>query len=173
MKRPAIALLSSVAFSLAALDGGVAGAAEPPIAAEPPAPEPRSTIVDMGPNRLLLATGSASFAFAYGGSAWVGATSSRAFDRPLLIPFAGPWVALAARGACGESGIPCGQQTTYAALLAADGLVQAASVVQIALAFLHRELGVTNEPVLRSARVTLAPARTAGGGVGLAAIGEF
>ena len=35
----------------------------------------------------------------------------------------------------------------------------AASAVQIALAFLHRELRRSTEPVIRGARVTLAPTR--------------
>jgi hypothetical protein len=137
------------------------------------APEQRAGLVDAGPNRLLLATGAATFAFAYGGSLWVGATSTRSSDRPLLVPFAGPWLSLLSHPACGSGGAPCGQETTYAALFIADGLVQAASAMQIALAFLHRDLRETHEPLVRAARVTLAPSRSAGGGLGLAAIGEF
>lgn len=130
-------------------------------------------VVDAGPNRLLLASGAATIGFAYGGSLWVGATSTRSSDRPLLVPFAGPWIALGAHGSCGGGGTPCGQETTYAALFIADGLVQAAGAVQIALAFLRRDLRDTHDPLVRSARVTVAPSRPAGGGLGLAAVGEF
>lgn len=132
----------------------------------------QTTLVDSGPNRLLLATGGASFAFAYAGAAWVGATSSRSADRPLLIPFAGPWVALRAHvaAACDATTTPCGQQTTYAALTVADGLMQAAGAVQIALAFLHRDLQEAREPV---ARMAIAPSRPPGGGLGVSAVGEF
>jgi hypothetical protein len=168
MRRAATAL----SFVLSVLaSAGAARAAEPTL--EPPELEPRTTIVSAGPDRLLLATGAATFAFAYGGSLWVGAMTTRSSDRALLIPFAGPWVALGARGTCGESGVPCGQQSTYAGLLITDGLVQAASAVQIALAFLHRELRQKPDPVIRTARVTLAPSRPSGGGLALAAVGQF
>jgi hypothetical protein len=89
------------------------------------------------------------------------------------VPFAGPWVALGTRGSCGGGGSPCGQETAYGALLVADGLVQAASAVQIALAFVHRELRTSTEPLVRTARVTFAPTRPSGGGLGFAAIGQF
>ena len=133
-------------------------------------------MVDAGPNRLLLATGAATFAFSYGGAAWVGLTSSRTADRPLLVPFAGPWIALNAHvaGACGALGGTCGQEAAYSGLLIADGLVQAASAVQIALAFVHRELRETSTPLARrTAHVSVAPARAPGGGLALAAFGEF
>ncbi len=135
-----------------------------------------ATVVQAGPNRLLLATGAATFAFSYGGAAWVGLTSSRTADRPLLVPFAGPWIALNAHvaGACGALGGACGQEAAYSGLLIADGLVQAASAVQIALAFVHRELRETSAPwVRRTAHVSVAPARAPGGGLALAAVGEF
>jgi hypothetical protein len=173
MRRTATALL----FVASLLAGGGSAHAQAPAvvepATEPMTAERRATVVDMGPNRLLLATGAAGLAFAYAGSLWVGATSTRTSDRPLVVPFAGPWVALGTRGSCGGGGLPCGQETAYGALLVADGLVQAASAVQIALAFLHRELRTSTEPVIRSARVTLAPTRPSSGGVGLAAIGQF
>ena len=165
MHRTAAILLSVAILGHAE----IARAADPADAAT----EPRAAVVDAGPSRLLLATGAASFAFAYGGSLWVGATSTRASDRALLVPFAGPWIAFGTHGACGESGAPCGQEATYAALMIADGLVQAASAVQIALAFVHRDVRETREPIVRSARVTVMPSRPAGGGLGLAAVGEF
>jgi hypothetical protein len=161
MKRTAFLLLTLALF-------GFSGAAR---AEGPAVPEGSSRVIDAGPNGLLLATGAATFAFAYGGSLWVGAT--RSSDRPLLVPFAGPWIALGAHGACGGGGAPCGQETTYAALFVADGLAQAAGAVQIALAFLLRDLRDTHDPLVRSARITVAPSRPAGGGVGIAAFGEF
>ena len=158
----------SLLLSLAVL--GCAGAARADV---PTFSNTRPAVVDAGPNPLLLAAGAATFAFAYGGSVWVGATSTRASDRPLLVPFAGPWLALGAHGGCSSGGAPCGQETTYAALFVADGLVQAAGAVQIALAFVRRNLRDTRDSPVRSARVTVAPSRPAGGGVALAAVGEF
>jgi len=164
------ALLGSPVAAHAADDG--AALREPP---SPSSSERRATVVDAGPSRLLLATGAATFAFSYGGAAWVGLTSTRSADRPLLVPFAGPWIALHAHvtAACDQLGGPCGQETAYSGLLIADGLVQAASAVQIALAFVHRELHETSEPVMRTAHVSVAPARAPGGGLALAAVGEF
>jgi hypothetical protein len=160
---------------MAALTASATATAAEPAPAEPHTAEPRMKVVDMGPNRLLLAAGAATFAFAYGGSLWVGATSSRSTDRPLLVPFAGPWFALANRGTCGDggSGRACGPETTYSALLIADGLVQAAGAVQIALAFLHRDLRSAKEPIIDTARLSITPARTSGGGLALAALGTF
>lgn len=177
MRRAATALVFVTSLAWVVVAPGSARADGPsatePAAVEPMTGEARTTVVDMGPDRLLLATGAAGLAFAYAGSLWVGATSTRTSDRALVVPFAGPWVALGTRGSCGGSGSACGQETAYGALLVADALVQAASAVQIALAFIHRELRTRAEPVLRSARVTLAPTRPSGGGVGFAAIGQF
>ncbi|MDB4936164.1 MAG: hypothetical protein JWP87_3136 [Labilithrix sp.] len=168
--------LPRLLLSIAALTStaATASAAEPSVG-EPHSAETRAKLVDMGPNRLLLATGAATFAFAYGGSLWVGATSTRSSDRPLLVPFAGPWLAFARRGSCDADGgsRPCGPETTYAALLVADGLVQAAGVVQIALAFLHRDMRSAKEPLVNTARLSIAPARTTNGGLGIAAAGAF
>jgi hypothetical protein len=174
MRRTALVFVTTIVGSLLGPGSALAdgpGTAAP--AVEPMAGEARTTVVDVGPNRLLLATGAAGLAFAYAGSLWVGATSTRTSDRSLVVPFAGPWLALGTRGSCGGGVSPCGQETAYGALLVADGLVQAASAVQIALAFFHRELRTSTEPVIRSARVTLAPTRPSGGGVGFAAIGQF
>jgi hypothetical protein len=152
MRRTAPSLFLSLA-ALAAMATGTSSAR----AAEPPA------------------SGAATFAFAYGGAPWVGATSTRSSDRPRLVPFVGPWLALATRGACGgESGRDCGPETTYAGLAIADGLVQAAGVVQIALAFVHGDLRYAKDPAVspsrasRSTRVSLTPTRTPRG-LGLAA----
>lgn len=158
-----------------------AGDAEPATPHEPA--ETRQAVREGEPNRLLLASGAATFAFGYAGAAWVGATSSLSSDRALLVPFAGPWIALAARPACdGSSSGVCGHETTYDGLLIADGLVQFAGVAQIAVAFFRRELRAVEEPVVHASvsrftrvfrvfRVT--PARAAGGGLAIAASGTF
>jgi hypothetical protein len=170
MRRKIATLLLVSLFSTAS----VARAADPSPAEPHEVVPTRHVVTDVGPNRLLMASGAATFAFGYAGAVWVGATSTLATDRPLLIPFAGPWLALATRAPCGgETSGVCGHEATYDALLIADGLVQVAGIAQIALAFLHRDLRPAAEPVIHGARVHVTPARTAGGGLAIAASGAF
>ena len=136
--------------------------------------EAQRVVRDPGPNPLLLTSGAATFAFGYGAAAWVGATSTLSTDRPLLLPFAGPWLALATRGPCeGTTGGICGHERTYDGLLVADGLVQLAGVAQIALAFLRRDLRTVHEPVATTTRWKITPTRASGGGLAIAAVGDF
>lgn len=147
--------------------------ADPPPAQPHEAPELPPVVAKGGPNALLLTSGSATFAFGYAGAAWVGATSTLDTDRSLLFPIAGPWVALEARAPCGgDVGGVCAHETTYDALLIADGIVQLAGIAQIALAFMHRDLRSDEAPIV-GARVHVIPSRTAGGGLGMAASGMF
>lgn len=90
-----------------------------------------------GPHRLLLTTGLATFGFGWSAALYVGATSTRDTDRGLVVPLAGPWIALGARGAC--EGGACGDEGTYKALLVADGVVEAGGAAQMILAFALRE----------------------------------
>jgi hypothetical protein len=128
-------------------------------------------VIDGGPNRLLLATGLATLGFAYGISAYVGATTERGSERWLLVPVSGPWLALARREGCAEVGAtPCDVEPTFQGLLVADGLIQLAGVAQLALAFVKRERRETQAAVART--VSLLPARMPGG-AGLFAHGAF
>ena len=120
-------------------------------------------VVDRGPNRLLLGTGVTTLVFAYGISAYVGATTERSSERWLVVPLAGPWVALAQREGCAETGTtPCDVDPAFRGLLVADGLLQLAGAAQIALAFVKRE----------RREVTFVPSRVPGG-AGLVALGTF
>lgn len=132
-------------------------------------------VVDGGPDRLLLTTGAGTFGLAYVSSAWVGATSSLDSDRALLVPFAGPWVALATRDGC-EDSVACGAEPTYRTLLVGDGIVQAAGAAQIVMAFLFRERRPADEPRIRPGSTVsslgIGPVRVRAG-VGLGATGTF
>ena len=122
-----------------------------------------SAFVDAGPNRLLLGTGITTLGFAYGIAAYVGATTERSSERWLIVPFAGPWLALANREGCAETGTtPCDVDPAFRGLLVADGLLQLAGAAQIALAFVKRE----------RRDVTFLPSRVPGG-AGLVALGTF
>lgn len=146
-------------------------AAAPEVRADPSTVQMEHTVVENGPHRLLLATGVATFGFAYGVSAWVGATTDRMADRWLLVPLAGPWVALARREGCDPSGTPCDVEPTYRGLLVADGLLQLAGVAQLAVAFVERDLRRKERPVVRRT-LALAPGRVPGGAA-LAVAGTF
>jgi hypothetical protein len=169
MRRAPAILLGSMLLTA----GTVARAADPPARVRPDSAATPPVAPETGPNRLLLASGAATLAFGYGGAAWVGATSSLETDRLLLLPLAGPWLALATRAPCDEpsTGV-CGHETTYDGLLVADGLVQIAGVVQVALAFLRRDLRRAVEPSLFGGHMRVAPARAAGG-LAIAATGTF
>lgn len=132
------------------------------------ADEPVETIVveDRGPNQLLLATGVATLGFSYAVSGWVGATSSRASERFLLVPVAGPWLALSRRETCGERpAVPCDIEPTYDALFVVDGVLQGLGLAQVAYAFVKRE----KREVERPSVVPLSIPR----GAGVAAVGTF
>lgn len=151
-----------------------ARAGEPAPAAPHELAGTQHVVRDPGPNQLLLASGAATFAFGYGAAAWVGATSSLSTDRALLLPFAGPWLAFATRPPCdGATGGICHHEATYDGLLVADGLVQLAGVAQIALAFVRRDLRTVQEPLATTARWNITPTRTSGGGLAIAAVGDF
>ena len=136
--------------------------------------ETRGVVREGAPNPLLLTSGAATFAFGYGAAAWVGATSTLSTDRALLLPLAGPWLALATRAPCdGATGGICGHETTYDVLLVADGLVQLAGVAQFALAFVRRDLRTWREQKATAARWNIIPTRTPGGGLAIAAVGHF
>jgi hypothetical protein len=156
--------LSLVAAIAAALLTGPARATE------------QDRVVEGGPNRLLLTTGAATFAFGYVSAAYVGATSSSDTDRMLLLPFVGPWASFAARGSCATTEA-CEAEPTYKALLVADGIVQAAGAAQIALAFLFRELVPASDPRIKPgaavSSLQISPVRTPGAGIGIGVAATF
>lgn len=155
-----VAIAAAVAVSLL---GGVANAADP------------DKVIEGGPSRLLLTTGAATFAFGYLSALYVGATSAAESDRALLLPFAGPWAALAARDRCATEE-ECGTDPTYRTLLVADGIVQAAGAAQVALAFVFREVVPAQDPRIKPgaavSSLQISPARMRGG-VGITMTGLF
>ena len=129
-------------------------------------PIERVVVEDRGPNHLLLATGIATFGFSYAVSGWVGLTSPRASERFLVVPVAGPWIALSRRALCGERpAVPCDTERTYEGLLIADGILQGLGLAQIGYAFVKRE----KREVERTTVVPLTIAH----GAGVAAVGTF
>lgn len=114
------------------------------------AARPTIRVEDRGPNRLLLATGIATFGFAYGVSGYIGATSSEESDRFLLVPAVGPFVALAERAGCapGSTSTRCMNESTYEGLLVASGAMQLAGLAQIAVAFIVRERREIQRPLV-------------------------
>lgn len=144
----------------------VAGA-EDAHAQEPPAQE--IVVEDRGPNRLLLATGIATFGFTYLVSGWVGITTPRASEHFLVVPLVGPWMALAEREHCGEGpvdvAVPCHTEGTYVALLVVDGILQGLGAAQIALSFVKREKREVERPRIVPLRIDH--------GAGVAAVGTF
>lgn len=113
------------------------------------------------PNRTILVTGGAIFLGTYAASAIVGATVSEDADRHLVIPVAGPWMALGQRDcSLGECGF---YEDINAWGLIASGFAQAAGLgLVIASLFIE-------EPRQRThAKVRVVPM-----GAGVGALGTF
>jgi hypothetical protein len=129
-------------------------------------PPRRIEIEDRGPNRMILASGIATFGFSYGVSGYVGATSPHESERFLLVPVFGPWMALVEREACGPSpAVSCETESTYQALLVASGGLQLLGLAEVAYAFVKRERREVERPL-----VTALAFR---GGAGLGATAKF
>lgn len=133
----------------------------------PPPPYGLVTYEERVPNADLIGGGLAMFGVAYGASVLVGATSDRPADQHLFIPLVGPWMNLASRGNCIYYG--CGPgEVANRVMLVADGLFQAAGVLEIVGGYLFPQ----TRTVTRVARLRVSP--TAGpGGVGITAWGAF
>jgi len=80
-------------------------------------------------NAPVFATGAVMFAATYAASAVACATGDGTSD--LLIPFAGPWLALDQRPACDVTTRACDHETTMKMLLVGDGILQAAGLLGI------------------------------------------
>lgn len=148
---------------------GAAGVLSPTVARAEEAqeaPASRVRIEDRGPNRLLMATGLATFGFSYSVSAYVGAASQRESDRFLVVPAAGPFIALVERDACGTAATgACTNEMTYEGLLVASGVMQLAGLAQIGLAFITRERREVERPLVMPQALR--------GGAGLGAVAQF
>jgi hypothetical protein len=107
------------------------------------------------------------FGLSYGGAVIVGAASSRESDQKLYMPVVGPWMNLANRGTCSAPGCDA-NETANRVLLVADGVFQAAGVLQILGGFLFPEKRIET----RAAGVQVAPS-VGLGSVGVTARGAF
>lgn len=155
---------------------------QPPIAAPPPEgarsiipkvivgvpPRDVATFEETSPNSALIGSGALMFGLAYGGSVIVGAASDNKADQHLLIPVAGPWMNIANRS-CPENG-NCPNETANKVLLAADGIFQAAGVLQILGGFLFPQKTTVTRSVSTGVRVS---PRVGPGSLGISASGAF
>ncbi len=78
-------------------------------------------------NAPVFATGAVMFAASYGASAIAHAAGDGTSD--LMIPFAGPWLALDQRPACDATVRSCDHENVMKALLVGDGILQAAGLL--------------------------------------------
>lgn len=149
-----------------------------PQAASPPSSTPRiivaspprdvATFEEKRPNAALITGGSLMFGMSYGASVIVGALSENKADQHLFIPVVGPFMNLANRS-CPE-GASCPNEPTNKVLLATDGLLQVAGVLQIAGGFLFPEKTTVTRSVSKGVRITPTFGRH---GVGVSASGSF
>jgi hypothetical protein len=123
----------------------------------------------------LLLTGIVTFGLSYGPAAYVASDAKLLADRKLQVPFAGPWLDLASRPACGMSGVNCGNESGYTALLLMDSFFQALSAVEVfaGLVELAQEEPTYKPPKVEEASVRIAPTPFGAGSYGLSAIGKF
>lgn len=113
------------------------------------------------PNRTLLVTGGAIFLGTYAASAVVGGILSEDADRNLVIPVAGPWIALGNRD-CGLG--ECGfYEDVNAWALIASGVLQGAGIA----------LAISSLFIAEPRERTQAKVRVVPIGAGVGAIGTF
>lgn len=111
----------------------------------PDEPIPGGGRVESNRSTGLLLAGITVFALGYLPAAYVGVASSRAPDRTLLVPAAGPWINLAGRGACqpppGSELLPvdpCVEETASRVALVVSGGVQGIGAVLTAFGLSSR-----------------------------------
>jgi hypothetical protein len=124
-----------------------------------------------GPSSGMLVAGFLAFGFAYVPALAVGATSNVDADRELMVPFAGPWLALGGRPACGGAGRDCETEDANKVMIVTSGVVQALGGLTMIAAFLNPEER-TRTKISNRATFRVAPT-TGRGGVGLSATGSF
>ncbi len=136
----------------------------------------RDEATTTGPNRALLHSGIWTLGVAYVPALIVATESSRAADRRLYIPVAGPWLDLSSRGKC-PANDTCDHETTNRVLLAVDGVFQGIGALNVIGSFLFPEtrtvtVGSKHPEDKRAFSVHLTPTRV-DGAYGLAAVGTF
>ncbi|HEY2406539.1 MAG TPA: hypothetical protein VGI10_11085, partial [Polyangiaceae bacterium] len=127
-----------------------------------------------GPSQGMLASGIVTGGISYSIAAYVALTSNVSADHRMVVPLAGPWLALSGRPACGGfTGRSCDTESSNKVLIATDGVFQAVGAFLIIDAFLNPR----TTTVTRTARVERPPVYvvpTAGtNGYGIAAMGYF
>jgi len=126
-----------------------------------------------GPSRAMLVSGLGTFGISYGVADVVGLTSDLDADHRMVVPIAGPWLALSGRGDCGP-GTPrsCDARTTNEVLIVADGVFQGLGALLVVEAFLNPETVTTRRASAPPPRIQVAPT-FGSNGYGLAAFGNF
>jgi hypothetical protein len=130
------------------------------------------TITSSGPDRALLRSGVVALAVPYVTSVIVATQSSRSEDKNLYAPVVGPWVDLANRSGCGDSGQPsCSTETAYKVLLIGSGILQGIGALEIVGAFLFPESHTESHAT--APRVFVSPYVAGNANYGLSAVGAF
>ena len=130
------------------------------------------------PNQTLLHSGAWILGLSYVPAVIVAAESSRAGDKKLYIPVAGPWLDLATRQGC-QPGVSC-NETANKVLIVIDGIFQGMGALDIVGSFIFPETHTVTvsssgrcESPAPSLSVHIAPAQISGRAYGIAAIGTF
>jgi hypothetical protein len=113
----------------------------------------------------VLTTGALVFGADYGAAVIAARSSDHAGAHWLYVPVVGPWLALGDWGTCRSSAPRCEHAMTGEALLAADGVVQAASLITMLDGLL--DPGDQHRTIMRTAE-HFTPTSN-----GIAAIGTF
>lgn len=120
-----------------------------------------------GPNAYLFSSGLITTGLSYTPALIVAINSDRDEDKYLYAPFVGPWLDLAARD---------GGSKVDTTLLVVDGVFQTIGALQIIGSFIFTGGSATassaSSPSVAQ-RTVVAPAKVAGEGYGLVAVGTF
>ena len=127
--------------------------------------------VDDAMNTPLFVTGTATLVISYAVAAGVAASTDRESNNRLVIPIAGPFLALHERESCDRLTITCDRELTSKVLLAVDGAFQIAGVIGIIDAFVepthHDEVRLVYDTQIHVRPMTVA------NGPGLGIAGRF
>ena len=144
-----------------------------PVVQTAPAEEERVVVSEKGgPSTGMLTSGIVVFGVSYGGAVLVGATSDRESDRHLMVPFAGPWIALADRDGCSVTDANCDGETLDKVLIGADGVFQAIGGLLVVGAFLNPQERTVTRTTSVEPSINVTPA-VGSGLLGLSAFGKF
>ncbi len=131
------------------------------------------------PNRPLLIGGTILFLGSYAPAVIVAAAANTSFDNHLYIPLIGPWLDIANRPTCGSGLLEpsCSSQGGRKALLAVDGVLQAAGAVSIVLGLVltgrQTEIVTAKAEPAKKPHVNILPSQMGRDGYGVAAFGDF